>query len=509
MSVVDITLHLCYELFIKMTPTENISIGADAVDKNMIYTMFPNVRHMQLLFRDSLIAAKLNYFLAHMVLYADARSVEDIGNMHNRILPLNISGKQVVVRVNIGIYNVSEYSLYDDVFVTEQEDTSRVDIFRTKFTEPAYGTLICPPDISFKFNKLLRCPFIRLDFDELPVSTENDFLIVRKKSFILKSFSKWEYRLDAGGIFICLDDYFLIYNALPDAAVLRRIETSVEQIGPKRILSFICVCLSLMCLLVTIMVYGRFSELRSQPGVNNLILCVCLLCAQSVYQFAAGQQSHSHVSCSVVGAICHLLWLAVMFSLNSCSLQMFMIFRSHTKLLSKCDAKTTLITILYIIGSSLLIVLINIMVSLIRSSGKDIGYSGNVCFLNSYEMHLVTFIIPSFILITANLCFFIFVVYRMREFNLISSRLNQERSYLKINARLSTLTGLTWMFGFLQILVRSDILEYLFIILNASQGVFIMVAFICNRRVYFLLFKRPTTTPSDGAVVTKQSSIPN
>ena len=41
-------------------------------------------------------------------------------------------------------------------------------------------------------------------------------------------------------------------------------------------------------------------------------------------------------------------------------------------------------------------------------------------------------------------------------------------------ARLSTLIGVTWIFGFINLLIRHDILEYLFIVLNASQGDFII-----------------------------------
>ena len=62
------------------------------------------------------------------------------------------------------------------------------------------------------------------------------------------------------------------------------------------------------------------------------------------------------------------------------------------------------------------------------------------------------------------------------------------------------------MFGFLQIFVRHNVLEYLFIIFNASQGFFIMVAFICNQRVCNLVLGKREPISSDGAVVTKQMS---
>ena len=505
--------YLCFDLFIKMTPTGNISIVPQTIDKYMLYKVIPQSRHIQLLFPESSpVSTIFNYFLVHIIRYGDEWFVMKIEKLHNSKVKMNVSGILTEFYVEIGLFEVSENALYDEVFVTNQENTSKVDVFRTtKLEVTPYSKSVCPPKRSYTFDRLLYCPFIKLGFDELTVTMENGFLSFWRKSLILITLLKWQYRLTGEGFLICLEDYLLINNALPDAVTFDGPENeSVSgQVGPKRMLSFICVCLSLVCLFITITVYVRFSELRSQPGVNNLILCSCLLCAQAVYQFAAGQQNHSQAACAVVGAICHFLWLTVMFALNSCSLQMFMIFRSHARLLSSYNTRTTVVTILYVVGSSLLFVVVNIVVSLTRSSGGDIGYGGNVCFITACDMHIITFIIPSFILIIVNFLLFVIVLYKMREFNIVSSRLNQERSYLRINARLSTLTGLTWLFGFIQILVRNDVLEYLFIILNASQGLFIMVAFICNQRVYSLIFKTSTRTSLDVAVVTKQSSIPN
>ena len=63
-------------------------------------------------------------------------------------------------------------------------------------------------------------------------------------------------------------------------------------------------------------------------------------------------------------------------------------------------------------------------------------------------------------------------------------------------ARLSTLIGVTWIFGFINLLIRHDILEYLFIVLNASQGVFIMIAFVLNKRVCSLCCMEPKNIAS-------------
>ena len=505
--------NFCYDLFIKLKPADNVTLKTKTITESKIRKVLPPMRHMQLLKQETPPgSAVLNYVLVHTIIEGETWFVMDFERLHNSKVQINVKGTPMDFLIELGIFNISENVLYDEVFVTNQENISNVDIFQTtKIDATPYSKVICQAKISFTFHKLLYCPFIKLDFDELTVTFENEYLLFWRKSRKLMMLQKWEYRLTYGGVFICLDDYLQINNALPDAVSLTLDDaiTQSTQVGPKRILSFICVCISLVSLLVTTAVYIRLSELRTQPGVNNLILCMCLLFAQGVYQFAAGQPHYSHLSCAIVGIICHFLWLSVMFALNSCSVQMFIIFRSHAKLLSSYNTRTTFVTLSYVFGSSMIFVLITIIVSLVRSSGVETGYGGNVCFIKGYNMHVIAFIAPSFIVIMVNLFLFAFVLYKMREYNIRSTRLNQERNYLRINARLSTLTGLTWLIGFLQILVRIDVLEYIFIILNASQGVFIMVAFICNRRVYSLLFRKTTRRPLDKAVITKQSSLHN
>ena len=75
------------------------------------------------------------------------------------------------------------------------------------------------------------------------------------------------------------------------------------------------------------------------------------------------------------------------------------------------------------------------------------------------------------------------VVHRITQTGRVTASLHQEKSYLFVYARLSALTGFTWILGFLQILFKTDAIEYLFILFNASQGVFVMVAFVLNQRV--------------------------
>ena len=336
-------------------------------------------------------------------------------------------------------------------------------------------------------NKLYACPFIKIDMTEMSSEIENGVLSLRKgdASLILL---EWEYEMEEDKIFICLDDYKELYSTIKttDSNVIK----SAGDVYAKQVLSLVCVCFSIVCLLVTIVIYISFTSLQSQPGMNNTILCVFLILAQTLYQFGAGQQSLSSLSCSIIGAVCHFLWLAVIFSMNVCSINMFVIFRRQTKLSPTFSWNNTIKTLVYIVCPPLGFVFINLVVSLGISNGTDSGYGGEVCYISSNIMQSITFILPSAVTLVINILLFSYVVYSIGLSKSLTTKLNRDRNYLGIYARLSTLTGITWLFGFLRIFLPVEVLEYLFIIFNASQGVFIMIAFVLNRRVYALCWTK-------------------
>ena len=111
-------------------------------------------------------------------------------------------------------------------------------------------------------------------------------------------------------------------------------------------------------------------------------------------------------------------------------------------------------------------------------------------------MQIITFIVPAVVALLSNIALFSYVVFKIMNINIASEKMNLERNYFVIYARLSTLTGVTWIFGFINLLIRHDILGYLFIVLNASQGVFIMIAFVLNKRVCSLCCTEPKNIAS-------------
>ena len=360
-------------------------------------------------------------------------------------------------------------------------------------------------------NKLYVCPFLCINIQEMSVILKNDYLYFSDdQNVTTKILSKWKYELHPHRVCLCLEDFLDLYEVIMKSEAKSEPPINTAFV-PKNILSLACICLSTVCLLLTILIYSCIPALQSKPGINNLILCVFLLLAQTVFQFGVGQTSLTDIACSVIGATSHFLWLAVIFTMNICCIQMFLIFKKQIKMSSKFNLLETIRYLVYIISASLGFVGINFIISYSISNGKQSAYGGKICYISSGLMQLITFVIPSAITTVINILLFFYVVWNIRQIGASTARLNKERNYLGVYARLSSLTGITWTFGYLRLLTGVEVFEYLFIIFNACQGVFIMIAFVLNQRVWAHVFKKRVivsqTILSEGVITIDRESI--
>ena len=489
----------CYAVFLKAVPTESF-LGWVVKDTKFL-TDFRNYLSLALpysgdvleqvgLFLDkgSISQRNVQYFYLYLLLKTPIlielnNKTDVVKSVFNTLADawINFETQNVDVRLDVDL-TPSTYTMTS----AEVEALSRGETLPLRNGwEPEnvdqLGELTCPQkQIMTLSSKVILCPFIKIGFGELSMVVENGFLVVNETGTQLRNS---EYEKHGEEIYMCLEDYKSFHLKLSPRPYARRSSISRVEADPKNILSFVCVCLSLVCLLITLFTYLAFKELQTQPGINTIILCLCLLLAQGLFQFGAGQSSLSSWACSLIGVMCHFLWLSVMFSMNVCSIQIYLTFIKSRKISPTFSPKQTAIYTTYIILASLFFVGVNIIVSLISNGGHEIGYGGTICYLTSDLMQVVTFLIPTAVVLSSNIVLFGLVVYKITKTGQATSSLHQNKSYLLVYARLSALTGFTWILGLFQILFNSDVIEYLFILFNASQGVFVMVAFVLNQRV--------------------------
>ena len=125
----------------------------------------------------------------------------------------------------------------------------------------------------------------------------------------------------------------------------------------------------------------------------------------------------------------------------------------------------------------------NVLYSFLVTKGNDFGYGTKLCYVSSTVGLLATFVAPAAIVVLANGCFLLITIRRVSKVPKITRAQMAERNNIPIFLKMSTLTGVCWLFGFLRILSSSNVFEVLFILANASQGLLLMASFVCNKRV--------------------------
>ena len=492
------TNSTCFSAFVRLTPLSNSRhIEASPFMNSQIQHVFMtnlsicNGTELELpVFSYANDLHRVQYFVVFIAVFIPAANTDCFHFVDTLIAltsdNMNLTdtlGRPISFSLEPAVFNITFTRTYVEISVPHLSN-STVTTLKRGATEVLEN--LCDYTKLTEINKLFVCPFVILDVDDFSILVKNGFLFLANLDFpnkTLKTFSKWEYEIHDNELLICLDDFIELYNVMVDS------KSRTSQYVPgnmKHTLALICVSVSIVSLLLTVVIYIAHPSLHSQPGINNIIVCTFLLMAQTVYQFGAGQTSLPHYACSLVGAICHFLWLSVMFSMNICCIQMFIIFKRLIQVTPKFDKWRTVKHVLYVVCASLLFVCVNLVISILRSDGVSTGYGGKICYLSSHLMHFITFLVPSAVTLCVNIILFTYVVCKIKKVN-SANLLHRERNYFSVYVRLSTLTGLTWLFGFFQLVFQTDVLEYLFIIFNAGQGVFIMVAFVLNKRVLSLV----------------------
>ncbi|KJE94743.1 hypothetical protein CAOG_05333 [Capsaspora owczarzaki ATCC 30864] len=135
--------------------------------------------------------------------------------------------------------------------------------------------------------------------------------------------------------------------------------------------------------------------------------------------------------------------------------------------------------------------------------GLDVDYYGSdgACWISNRNALIAGFIAPVLTIIAVNLVIFGRVV-RVLFQNLTDAKLigKEDRSHAKVAASVFVLLGITWVFGVLVMdgSYRTSTFEYLFVIFNSLQGLFIFILLVATRRQLRHVQKRLTVRRKPG-----------
>ena len=462
---------------IHMRIASNYTVNADINSTTNSVSNFPTtstiIHHVQA-FGLEVVCAIDVFFLQDAFQYNESSWVvsfsiqaNDDNNFISRILKMQNS--------SLIIGNI-EYILYFDKSLKDLSITP---------IDSAY--LPCNPRAMHLFARPLRCPYVYLDRNRTKSLIKGLLCLREDRTFC---FSDVDYDEDGDYLIVCADKWF-------------KTESSKSTQKPgfdevETILSFVCSLLSMISLCFTLFTFSCFSSLRTLPGLNTMGLSVSLLLAHGFYAYGQKQIYHK-VICVILGILTHFLWLNSIMWMNICCVHMFRVFGSKSMYLSN-KRNTFVLYILYTMVVSGIIVTMYILYQ--HFSISSIGYGGHICYINDNRMVLYFFAIPVALVISTNLALFVAVIIKISRLPNVSEAMSKQRNYMTIYAKLTTLTGITWVLGFIYQHALVKELSYVYIVLNGCQGVYIMIAFSMNekvRQLYFEKFRfKRSRTHSDG-----------
>lgn len=350
-------------------------------------------------------------------------------------------------------------------------------------------------------SKFHVCPHVILPEHNLSITaTKTGYFIVDYQTNVTFN----EIYIHNGSIYLCLETFEGFFESSHAENIPDDPNSSVRAIS---ILTFVCVIISIVFAFMTFMIYLLIKELRTQPGVNNMFLSALVVISQSLFLFGFNQATTvSSSSCTALGVLIHYFWLLLLVWMNVCTLHMFRVFRAkHAKSIGFNTLKTTIHYVIYCAVAASLPVIITMVIASARSGGEDIGYGGQYCYITRSDFHVYILSIPLGLIIVSNIALYVAVIVRIERTRSQIRTGSEHRGLGSAYAKLSTLTGATWVFAFVFLFADQEWAEYIFVILNGSQGLFIFVAFIVNKRVLEFLKAKTGKRPEKQSKVKASS----
>lgn len=260
----------------------------------------------------------------------------------------------------------------------------------------------------------------------------------------------------------------------------------------RAVLSLILLTISLVCIVIQLILYAVFKQLRNLPGYILINISMSLFVALLFFLISSfGSIAAGSKLCVAMATIQHFAFLASFCWTNIMALDVTWMLRATLQTSSK---RKKLIG--YTVCAWLVPIAIVSAAIITESLSTDLSprdsfspyYGTTSCWFNGMRGLLVFFLLPVAIMILVNVVMYVLAVVAIVEAAKQTKMVNpnlKERLFLAI--KLIVVMGLPWIFSFVVVMTNSVIVDYIFIILNASQGVLMFVCFVCTRTVLNLI----------------------
>ena len=285
------------------------------------------------------------------------------------------------------------------------------------------------------------------------------------------------------------------------------------------ILTYIGCPLSVIGCILILLTYSLFKELRTLPSLILMYLAVAILIGNLLILVGGPVGEMVRVICTPVAIITHYIflsqfgWMSLMSTEIARNLYQAFKIKAHESKTYKI--KFFVVYTLLGWGIPLLIVLLTVIVNFTTTDlvlyGKSKDGTPGRCWINHFASVVISFVTPLGISLVYNTIIFVVVTIYLCVSSKSHSKLKSDKKvpFLRLNIAIFSVSGVTWIFGFLALLPQLEWAWIPFILLNSTQGFIIFVAFLCTKRVallYLGLFTHHRKVVTESSLLIKEES---
>ena len=256
------------------------------------------------------------------------------------------------------------------------------------------------------------------------------------------------------------------------------------------VLTYVCCSLSAIGCAFVLLTYSLFKELRALPGKILMNLTAAVL---ATYLFLLignplANATKKQEICETTAIFLHWLMLSQFFWMSIMSFEMVRIMYQANKLrqVESSTVANKMFLLYFSIGWGipatiiLVLVVVNFTTDAIQY-GKD-----GVCWIGQTASFFAAFLTPVILFILFNgITFMVTFTFLFRASRAqVKLNIQNKKSFIRITIGIFSITGLTWIFGFVALLAKEIWVWCFYIILTSTQGLFICIAFTFTQKIF-------------------------
>ncbi|XP_059174380.1 mucin-17-like [Physella acuta] len=339
------------------------------------------------------------------------------------------------------------------------------------------------PQVQNKFEqghllgKSITSPIISVSILHTPTQRPIELTFSHKKNFSRPScgFLKTENQLGLWSTSGCvvksenMTHVVCFCQHLTNFGLLLSLRGYNEEIFALSLISMIGCSLSMLGLALTLIVFSLvWRQVKDDRTVLHVNLSVCLFIGYTLFLTGMDKTDHE-VGCTIVAVCLHYFFLSAIFLMLAEGLNIvrliIIVFTSSSK---------SFVRYLLLISYGIPMVIVAISLAITKAQ----GYGGRSSCWLSVETGLIwSFGAPVLLVILVNGVILVVAIRKIQNSQIIRNLSTQQRikSILRAFGVLTPLLGLTWLFGIFSINSQTIAFQYIFALLNSTQGIFIFV----------------------------------